>query len=40
MEKKTKPSYKIQENDIITVIPEEIREVELKSTRYSFRDFV
>ena len=29
--KKTKPSYKIQENDIITVIPEEIREVELKA---------
>ena len=29
--KKTKPSYKIQENDLITVIPEEVREVELKA---------
>ena len=29
--KKTKPSYKIQENDLITVIPEEIREVDLKA---------
>lgn len=29
--KKTKPSYKIQENDLITVIPEEVRDVELKA---------